>query len=102
MGDIGIHHYATLAAILFSIGLAGVLTRKNVIAIYMSIELLLGACVLALVAFARHNNSLDGVLFAFFIIVVAAAEVAVGLALIVALFRKRESVSTDDLRSLKH
>jgi NADH-quinone oxidoreductase subunit K len=90
-----------LSAILFLIGLVGVLVRRNAIIIFMSIELMLNAGNLAFVAFARHLNSLDGQVFVFFVMTVAAAEVAVGLAIIVNLFRLRESVFVDEVNLLK-
>ena len=90
-----------LSAILFTIGVIGVLVRRNALIIFMSIELMLNAANLAFVAFARHMNSLDGQVFVFFVMTVAAAEVAVGLAIIVNLFRLRESVFTDEINLLK-
>jgi len=86
---------------LFSLGLLGVILRRNLLVIYMSLELMLNAANLALVSFSRFNDQLDGQILVFFIITVAAAEVAVGLALIVALFRKRRSAHVEDLTSLK-
>jgi NADH-quinone oxidoreductase subunit K len=91
----------TLSALLFLIGVAGVLARRNAIIIFMSIELMLNAANLAFVAFARSMNSLDGQIFVFFVMTVAAAEVAVGLAIIVNLFRLRETVFTDEVNLLK-
>jgi NADH-quinone oxidoreductase subunit K len=85
---------------LFAIGLLGVLLRKNTLVIYMSLELMLNAVNLALIAFSRYNGTMDGNLFVFFIITVAAAEVAVGLAIIVALFRKRQTVMVEKLNAL--
>ncbi|MDR2982729.1 MAG: NADH-quinone oxidoreductase subunit NuoK [Puniceicoccales bacterium] len=99
--SIGLHHYITLACLLFVIGLTGVLVRRNTLIIYMCLEMMLSAATLALVAFSRYNNTMDGAIFVFFIITVAAAEVAVGLALIVALFRKRETVLVDELKTLR-
>ncbi len=90
-----------LSAVLFTIGVVGVLVRRNALIIFMSIELMLNAANLAFVAFARHMNSLDGQIFVFFVMTVAAAEVAVGLAIIVNLFRLRESVFTDEINLLK-
>ena len=90
-----------LSAILFCIGVAGVLVRRNALVIFMSIELMLNAANLAFVAFARHLNSLDGQVFVFFVMTVAAAEVAVGLAIIVNLFRLRETVFVDEINLLK-
>ncbi|MDR2513085.1 MAG: NADH-quinone oxidoreductase subunit NuoK [Puniceicoccales bacterium] len=99
---IGLHHYLTLAALLFAVGLAGVVARRNILVICMCLELMLLATSLALVAFSRFNNSLDGAVFVFFIIAVAAAEVAVALALVVALFRKRQTVFVDEFTILRH
>jgi NADH-quinone oxidoreductase subunit K len=80
---------------------AGVIVRRNLLVIYMSLELMLNAANLALVAFSRFNNNLDGQVFVFFVITVAAAEVAVGLALIVAVYRRRHTAHVEDLRTLK-
>jgi NADH-quinone oxidoreductase subunit K len=90
-----------LSAILFTIGVLGVLLRRNALMIFMSIELMLNAANLAMVAFASRWNQLDGQMFVFFIMTVAAAEVAVGLALIVTIFRSKRSTSVDDLSTLK-
>jgi NADH-quinone oxidoreductase subunit K len=98
---IGLHHYLVVSVLLFSLGLLGVLLRRNLLIIYMSLELMLNAANLALVAFSRFNRQLDGQIMVFFIVTVAAAEVSVGLALIVALFRQRQTVQTEDLTSLK-
>jgi len=97
----GLNHYLVVSALLFSLGLCGVLARRNLIVIYMSLELMLNAANLALVAFSRFNENLNGQVMVFFIITVAAAEVAVGLALIVALYRKRRTADVDDLTSLR-
>jgi NADH-quinone oxidoreductase subunit K len=97
----GLHHYLVVSALLFSLGLLGVLARRNLLVIYMGLELMLNAANLALVAFSRYNANLNGQVMVFFIITVAAAEVAVGLALIVALYRKRQSAHVEDLTSLK-
>jgi len=94
-------HYLFVSAALFCLGLLGVIVRRNLLVIYMSLELMLNAANLALVAFSRFNNNLDGQLMVFFIITVAAAEVSVGLALIVALYRKRQTAHVEDLASLK-
>jgi NADH-quinone oxidoreductase subunit K len=99
---VGIHHYLAVAGLLFAIGFFGVLLRKNTLVIYMSLELMLNAATLAAVAFSRFNGTMDGNLFVFFIITVAAAEVAVGLAIIVALFRQRHTVQVDELGTLKN
>ena len=90
-----------LSALVFTIGVIGVLTRRNAIVIFMSVELMLNAANLAFVAFARQMGSLDGQIFVFFVMTVAAAEVAVGLAIIVQLFRLRESVFVDEINLLK-
>jgi NADH-quinone oxidoreductase subunit K len=98
---VGLEQFLVVSAFLFSLGLLGVLTRRNIFVVYMGLELMLNAANLALVAFSRFNNNLDGQVMVFFIITVAAAEVAVGLALLVALYRKRQSSNVDDLTSLK-
>jgi NADH-quinone oxidoreductase subunit K len=91
-----------LSAILFSLGVVGVLTRRNAIMVFMSIELMLNAANLAFVAFAQKWGQLDGQMFVFFVMTVAAAEVAVGLALIVSIFRSKKSTDIDDLAELKN
>ncbi|MGB0579190.1 MAG: NADH-quinone oxidoreductase subunit NuoK [Limisphaerales bacterium] len=96
-----LEHYLTVSAVLFSLGLFGVLARRNIFLIYMGLELMLNAANLSLVAFSRFNNNIDGQMMVFFTITVAAAEVAVGLALLVALYRKRQSAHVDDLTTLK-
>ena len=93
-------HHLILAGLLFVIGLTGVLIRRNLLVVYMCLELMLTAATLALVAFSRFNHLMDGAVSVFFVITVAAAEVAVGLALIVALFRQRGTVQSDALNSL--
>ena len=97
----GLHHYLIVSALLFSLGLLGVVARRNLFVVYMGLELMLNAANLALVAFSRFHNNLNGQVMVFFIITVAAAEVAVGLALLVALYRKRQSAHVEDLTSLK-
>jgi NADH-quinone oxidoreductase subunit K len=94
-------NYVYLATILFSIGALGVLVRRNAIVVFMCVELMLNAANLAFVAFARLNGNIDGQIVAFFVMVVAAAEVVVGLAIIVAIFRTRRSASVDDPNLLK-
>lgn len=101
MPEVTIDWYIALSAALFTIGVLGVLLRRNAIIIFMSVELMLNAANLAFVAFARQLNDLNGQVFVFFVITVAAAEVAVGLALIVAIFRTKQSINIDDLRMLK-
>jgi NADH-quinone oxidoreductase subunit K len=99
--NVGLEHYLVVSALLFALGLLGVITRRNLLVIYMSLELMLNAANLALVAFSRFNDNLRGQIFVFFIITVAAAEVSVGLALIVALYRKRQTTHVEDLTSMK-
>lgn len=99
--SIGLEHYLVVSVLLFVLGLAGVIVRRNLLVIYMSLELMLNAANLALVAFSRFTNNLDGQVFVFFVITVAAAEVSVGLALIVAVYRKRHTAHVEDLRTLK-
>lgn len=98
---VGLEHYLTVSVLLFSLGLLGVIIRRNLLVIYMGLELMLNAANLAFVAMSRFTNNLDGQVMVFFIITVAAAEVAVGLALIVALYRKRQSAHVEDLTSMK-
>jgi NADH-quinone oxidoreductase subunit K len=98
---VGLEHYLTVSALLFSLGLLGVIIRRNLLVIYMSLELMLNAANLAFVAMSRFTNNLNGQVMVFFIITVAAAEVAVGLALIVALYRKRQTAHVEDLTSMK-
>ena len=98
---VGLEHYLVVSVAMFCLGLLGVLARRNVLVMYMSLELMLNAANLAFVAFSRFNNNLNGQVMVFFIITVAAAEVAVGLALIVALYRKRQTAHVEDLASLK-
>lgn len=99
---IGLHHYLYLSALLFATGFLGVLLRRNALVVLMCIELMLVASMVSLVAFSRFNGVMAGNVFVFFIITVAAAEVAVGLAILVALFRKRGTVSLDELNELKN
>ena len=98
---VGLQHYLAVSALLFCLGVLGVLVRRNILVMYMSLELMLNASNLALVAFSRFNNNLNGQVMVFFIITVAAAEVAVGLALIVALYRKRQTAHVEDLTTMK-
>jgi|SRR5437870_5637709 len=101
MIKVGLEHYLVVSALLFSLGLLGVIARRNLLIIYMALELMLNAGNLALVAFSRYTNNANGQVLVFFIITVAAAEVAVGLALIVALYRKRKTTHVEDLTTLK-
>lgn len=100
--SVGLDSYLVVAGILFAIGFFGVLLRKNTLTMFMCLELMLNASNLALVAFSRFNDTLDGAIFVFFIITVAAAEVAVGLAIIVALYRKRNTIYVDSLNAMQH
>ena len=93
--------YILLSALLFTTGVVGVLVRRNPIVVFMSIELMLNAANLAFIAFARHLRSLDGQVFVFIVMAVAAAEVAVGLAIIVAIFRTRATIDVDEMSSMK-
>jgi NADH-quinone oxidoreductase subunit K len=93
--------YQMVAALLFTIGLVGVLVRRSALVIFMSIELMLNAVNLSFVAFSRQNGQMDGQIFVFFVMSVAAAEVAVGLAILVAIFRNRETANVDEVHLLK-
>ncbi len=99
--NVGLGQYLVVSALLFSLGLLGVVMRRNLLVIYMSLELMLNAANLALVAMSRFNNNLNGQVMVFFVITVAAAEVSVGLALIVALYRKRQAAHVEDLTTMK-
>ena len=94
--------FIILSTLLFSIGAVGVLVRRNAIVVFMCVELMLNACTLTLVAFSRQHGNLDGQVAAFFVMVVAAAEVVVGLAIIMTIFRTRRSASVDDASLLKY
>lgn len=95
-------YYLILAALLFTIGAVGVLVRRNAILVFMSVELMLNSVNLTLVTFSRTTGTLDGQVMAFFVMVVAAAEVVVGLAIIMSIFRSRRSASVDDANLLKY
>jgi NADH-quinone oxidoreductase subunit K len=99
---VGLPAYLAVSFALFGLGFVGVLLRKNTLIIYMCLELMLIASTVALVAFSRFNGTLDGNVFVFFILTIAAAEVAVGLAIIVALFRHRHTVQVEELNHLKY
>ena len=104
---IGLEHYLFVAVLLFVIGFFGVLLRKNTLIVFMSLELMLSASILALIAFSRYNSTpanplMEGNLFVLFIIAIAACEVAVGLAIIVALWRRNQTVELDEIKELKH
>jgi NADH-quinone oxidoreductase subunit K len=98
---VSLSSYLILSAILFSIGVVGFLIRRNTIVIFMSVELMLNAANLALVAFSRFLHSMDGQIFVFFVMSVAAAEAAVGLAIIIAMYRTKETVNADEMNLMK-
>ncbi len=96
-----IHHFMVLSAVLFFIGVFGVLFRRNLIVIFMSVELMLNAVNLSFVTFARYTQSMDGHVVAFFVMALAAAEAAIGLAILVMIFRNRATVQADDLNLMR-
>lgn len=96
-----IHHYMVLSAVLFFIGVFGVLYRRNLIVMFMSIELMLNAVNLSFVTFARYTQTMDGHVVAFFLMALAAAEAAIGLAILVMIFRNRATVQADDLSLMR-
>jgi NADH-quinone oxidoreductase subunit K len=97
-----IQYYIFISAVLFSVGVLGVLFRRNAIIIFMSVELMLNSVNLLLVAFSSYHNDASGQVFVFFVMAVAAAEVAVGLAILVTIFKNVHSIDIDELKSLKH
>ena len=99
--ELTLNHYLMVSGLLFALGIAGIVIRRNLLIIYMALEMNLNAANLALIAFSRYNKIADGQVLVFFIIAIAAAEVAVGLAIIVALFRRKQTVSVDDLNSMR-
>jgi len=98
---IGLHHYLIVAALMFSIGLVGMLTRRNILMILLSIELILNSANLSFVSFSSYLGDLSGQVVVFFTMIVAAAEVTVGLAIVVLLFRKKATTSIEELKTLK-
>ncbi|HUU29818.1 MAG TPA: NADH-quinone oxidoreductase subunit NuoK [archaeon] len=98
---IGLHELLVVSAVLFVLGVAGFITRRNILIMFMSIELMLNAANLVFVAFARHLGRMDAQVFALFVMALAAAEAAVGLAIIVAVFRSRQTVNIDEMNILK-
>lgn len=98
---VSLEHYLVLSALLFALGMAGVMFRRNLIVILMSLELMLNAVNLSFVAFSRYLGSIEGQIFVLFVMVVAAAEVAVGLAIAVAVFRQRGTININDISLLK-
>jgi len=99
--ELTLNHYLWVSGLLFALGIAGVIVRRNALVIFMALEMNLNAANLALIAFSKFNKIVDGQVFVFFIIAIAAAEVAVGLAIIVALFRRMQTVSVDELNSMR-
>ncbi len=98
---ISVYHYMSVSAILFAMGTYGVLTRRNAIVIFMCIELMLNSVNLTFIALSNHLQSMDGQIFVFFVMTVAAAEAAVGLALMIAFYRNRESIDVDNINLMK-
>lgn len=101
MGPITIHHYLILSALLFVLGLIGIIVRRNILMVLMFIEVMMNAINLTFVALARYYKELDGHVIAIFIMAIAAVEAAIGLGILIALFRNRQTVSTGDLKSLR-
>ena len=99
--ELTLNHYLWVSGLLFALGIAGVIVRRNALVIFMALEMNLNAANLALIAFSKYNKIVDGQVLVFFIIAIAAAEVAVGLAIIVALFRRKQTVSVDELNSMR-
>lgn len=102
MTNIPIFYFLTLSAILFALGVAGFLFRRNIITVFMSIELMLNAVNLSFITFSYYLKKVDGHIFAFFVMVVAAAEAAVGLAIILTVFKNRQTLNIDEVDSLKN
>lgn len=98
---LSLHHYLILSGILFSIGALGVLIRRNAIVIFMCVEMMLNAVNLTFIAFSRYLGNIDGQIFVFFVMTVAAAEAAVGLALMIAFYKNRESIDVEDINLMK-
>jgi NADH-quinone oxidoreductase subunit K len=101
MSTVPIYYFLTLSAILFALGVAGFLFRRNIITVFMSIELMLNAVNLSFITFSYYLKKVDGHIFAFFVMVVAAAEAAVGLAIILTVFKNRSTLHIDDVSSMK-
>lgn len=99
--ELTLNHYLWVSGLLFALGIAGVILRRNALVVFMALEMNLNAAILALVAFSKYNKLVDGQVFVFFIVAIAAAEVAVGLAIIVALYRRKQTVSVDELNSMR-
>jgi NADH-quinone oxidoreductase subunit K len=99
--ELTLNHYLWVSGLLFALGIAGVVIRRNALVIFMALEMNLNAANLALIAFSKYNKIVDGQVLVFFIIAIAAAEVAVGLAIIVALFKRKQTVSVNELNSMR-
>ncbi len=99
--ELTLNHYLWVSGLLFALGIAGVVMRRNALVIFMALEMNLNAANLALIAFSKFNKIVDGQVLVFFVIAIAAAEVAVGLAIIVALFRRKQTVSVNELNSMR-
>jgi NADH-quinone oxidoreductase subunit K len=99
---LALNHYLLVSGLLFALGICGVIVRRNALVIFMALEMNLNAANLALVAFSKFNHNVDGQVLVFFIIAIAAAEVAVGLAIIVALYRRKQTVRVDELTTMRH
>jgi len=97
---ITIHHYLVLSALLFCLGLIGIIVRRNLLIMFMCIEVMMNAVNLSFVALARYFNKMDGHVIAIFVMAIAAVEAAIGLGILISLFRNRQTVNTDDLRSM--
>ena len=102
MSQVPISYFLALSAVLFTLGVAGFLFRRNIITVFMSIELMLNAVNLSFVTFSYHLKKVDGHLYTFFVMVVAAAEAAVGLAIILTVFKNRQTLNIDDVDSMKN
>ena len=100
-GALTLNHYLIVSGLLFALGIAGVIIRRNALVIYMALEMNLNAANLALIAFSKFNKIIDGQILVFFIIAIAAAEVAVGLPIIVALYRRKQTISVDELTTMR-
>jgi NADH-quinone oxidoreductase subunit K len=99
--ELTLNHYLWISGLLFALGIAGVIVRRNALVIFMALEMNLNAANLALIAFSKFNKIVDGQVLVFFVIAIAAAEVAVGLAIIVALFRRKQTVNVNELNSMR-
>lgn len=97
----GLVHYLTVSALLFFLGMAGFIARKNIFIMFLSVELMLNAVNLSFIAFSRHLNQLDGHIFVFFVIAIAAAEAAISLALVILLYKNRQTLNVDDFNEMK-